>query len=328
MQRTPPAADAHPAANPLLGTLLAVVGGATLPAQSRMNGALAVATGDAIFAALVSFGSGMVLLLLGLLAAPGRAALAREIAAIRSGALGWWIIVPGVLGAWLIVTQSVSVGVFGVALFTIILIAGQTGSGMLVDSIGFLAPRRPLGPARILAGVVTVGAVAWSVSGSIPESIGLGATLLVALMPLSAGLFSGFQQAINGRITTVTGSAHAATLTNFVLGTAALAVTVAIERFTLGLPLVPVLPDVWWMYLGGLMGIIFVFLGAMLVPRIGVLRITIALVAGQLIGSLLLDWLVPADGVGVSVVKVAAAALTLGAVALSALPDWMRRARR
>ncbi|MGO2654234.1 MAG: DMT family transporter [Pseudoclavibacter sp.] len=321
---TPPAAPSR--ARLVLDALITVAAGLTMPVQSRMNGALASEISDPVFAAFVSFGSGFVLLTV-LLVLPGnRRALSALWAAIRSRRMQPWLIVAGALGAWLVIAQSISVGVFGVALFMISLIAGQTVSGLLVDRFGFLSDRRqPLTPMRVISAAVTIVAVVWSVSGSIPAGLAVGTMLLTALLPLSAGILSGFQQAMNGRIATITRAPFSATYMNFVAGSVALLVVTLIERTSRGLAIVPQLPGVWWMYLGGAMGIVFIFTGAHMVPRIGVLRFTIAAIGGQLLGSLLLDWVWPTSTAGVSFAAIGGAVLTFGAIALSALPDVRRR---
>lgn len=311
------------------GIALSILAGLSLPLQSRVNGALAAELDDSVAAAAVSFGTGFVLLAGAALAHPAaRRGLARLRLALRERTLPVWYLLAGVLGAWLVVAQSISVRVFGVALFSIALIAGQTVGGLLVDRLGF--PRstpRPLNATRIGAAALTVVAVAWSVSGGLQAGASPVTTALVALLPLSAGVLSGFQQGLNGFTSTVTRAPFAATFMNFLVGTTALIVVTVVLRLGAQRPLVPAMPGVWWMYLGGALGIVFIFSGAFLVPRIGVLRFTVTAVAGQLTGSLLLDVLWPAAGSHVTVATIGGTLLTFAAIAWSSAPD-LRRARR
>lgn len=311
------------------GLALSILAGLSLPMQSRANGALAAAIDDSVAAAAVSFGSGFVLLGIAALAYPAaRRALGRLRQVLRDRTLPVWYLLAGVLGAWLVVAQSISVRVFGVALFSIALIAGQTVGGLLVDRLGF--PRstpRPLTATRIGAAALTVVAVAWSVSGGLHAGDSLATTALVALLPLSAGVLSGFQQGLNGFTSTVTKAPFAATFMNFLVGATALLLLTVVTRIGTGKALVPTMPGVWWMYLGGALGIVFIFSGAFLVPRIGVLRFTVTAVAGQLTGSLLLDLLWPAAGSQVTWATIGGTLLTFAAIAWSSAPD-LRRARR
>ena len=84
------------------------------------------------------------------------------------------------------------------------------------------------------------------------------------------------------------------------------------------------LPSEWWYYLGGPMGIIFIALGALLVRSLGVLLTGLCMIGGQLVGSLLLDLVVPAPGTIVVFATVAGTLLTLAAIVLTTLP-WPRR---
>ncbi|EIZ9878463.1 DMT family transporter [Escherichia coli] len=74
-----------------------------------------------------------------------------------------------------------------------------------------------------------------------------------------------------------------------VLGTA-LAIRVALGHVTVQLP------DVWWMYLGGPLGLMSIGLMAILVRGLGLLMLGVASTAGQLLGSVLIDVLIPSLG--------------------------------
>jgi transporter family-2 protein len=82
-------------------------------------------------------------------------------------------------------------------------------------------------------------------------------------------------------------------------------------------------------WIGGLLGAAFVIVSAFVVPVIGVLRFTLAAVAGQSAGALVLDVVSPAPGEAVTVGTVVGVALALGAVAVSGRTSvWPLRWRR
>jgi transporter family-2 protein len=87
------------------------------------------------------------------------------------------------------------------------------------------------------------------------------------------------------------------------------------------------LPGEWWYYLGGPMGCVFIGLGALLVRSLGVLVTGLGMIAGQLLGSLGLDLLVPAPGTVVAPATILGTLLTLAAIILATLP-WPRGAFR
>ncbi len=85
------------------------------------------------------------------------------------------------------------------------------------------------------------------------------------------------------------------------------------------------LPDQWWYYLGGPLGCVFIGVGALLVRSLGVLITGLGMIAGQLLGSLALDLVLPVPGSVVALPTVLGTFLTLIAIILTTLP-WPRGA--
>ncbi|MET4590138.1 DMT family transporter [Arthrobacter sp. 754] len=319
------------------GLLLAVGAGLAIPVQGRINGALGGRLDDGIAAAVVSFSIGLVLMILISLVLPkGRAGLARVIPAVRSRAFPPVYVLAGGIGALFVFAQSFTVGLLGVALFTVATVTGQTLSGLLVDRLGIgPAGKRPVTAIRVIGCVLTIAAVAWAVSPRFagaggpagPAGTGSGpeALLLPLLLPVLAGFLMSFQQAMNGTATVHYGTPIAATLVNFVAGMVVLWIAwgVKLALFGPGNPL----PAEWWYYLGGPMGCLFIGLGALLVRSLGVLVTGLGMIAGQLLGSLGLDLLVPSPGAVVAPATVLGTLLTLAAIILATLP-WPRGALR
>lgn len=300
---------------------LAMVAGLALAVQSRITGTMGLRLGDGLTAALVSFGTGLLLMiLLALGTRGGRAGMAALRGGLARRELPRWYLVAGAIGASVVFAQGVTVGTVGVALFTIALVAGQTVSGLLVDRMGFAAGgRKRLTAPRLAGSVLTMGAVVWAVSARFTALGPWGLSLL--LLPLLAGLFYGFQQAMNGRIAAAAGTPLTATLTNFAAGT-----VVLLAAWLARLPFAPpahALPHEWWLYCAGPLGVVVVFLSSALVRRIGVLLLGLGAVAGQLVGSLLLDLAFPTPATAVGAATVLGTALTLFAVIVAAAP-WRR----
>ncbi|MET3140591.1 UNVERIFIED_ORG: transporter family-2 protein [Arthrobacter sp. UYEF10] len=320
------------------GLPLAVVAGLAIPVQGRINGALGVRLNDGIAAAVVGFSIGLVvMILISLILPSGRAGLARILPAVQSRAFPPVYVLAGGIGALFVFSQSFTVGILGVALFTVAAVTGQTLSGLLVDRLGIgPAGKRAVTPLRIIGCVLTVAAVAWAVSPRLagpPGSPGapadgaggLETLVLPLILPVLAGFLMSFQQAMNGTATVHYGSPIAATLVNFVAGAVFLWIALAIKVAVVG-PGNP-LPAEWWYYLGGPMGCVFIGLGALLVRSLGVLVTGLGMIAGQLLGSLGLDLLVPAPGSIVAPATVLGTLLTLAAIILATLP-WPRGAFR
>ncbi|MGR0319082.1 DMT family transporter [Agromyces sp. ZXT2-3] len=294
---------------------LTVVTGGFVALQSRVNGELARALDDFSVAAAISFGSGLVILLLITAAWPGgRRGVARLRDAVRARRIAWWMLLGGVAGAWFVATQGLSAGVLGVALFTVAIVAGQTIGGVVFDVVG-LGPggRRPLSPTRVAGAALALVAIGWAVSAQVAEAV----PLLLMLLPFSAGVGASWQQAMNGRVRTASTSALAATLTNFLVGTMVLLVVMLVHAASVGWP--TAFPTEPWLYAGGAIGCVFIAAQAVLVRRVGVLVLALGLVAGQLATALALDLLVPTSARPVGFATVGGTVLALVAVALASI---------
>jgi len=302
-----------------LGLLVAILAGVGLAGQGRVNGELGHRLGDGVAAAVVSFGSGLVLLALAAAALPvGRRGLAALRAAWRTRRLRWWECAGGVVGGYFVATQGLTVTALGLAVFTVAVVAGQVVSSLLVDRAG-LGPGgpRPISAPRVAAATLAVVAVVVAVA----DRAGSPRALVLATLPAVAGIAVAWQQAMNGRVQARAGALSAALL-NFGVGTATLAACYAVVAAVRGVP--AHWPAGWWLYTGGALGIVFVLAAVVVVRVTGVLMLGLGLIAGQVLGSLLLDAVAPARDAAPSGNEIVGALLTLVAVAVAALPAGRR----
>jgi transporter family-2 protein len=323
----------------LAGLPLAVAAGLLIPVQGRINGALGVALADGIAAAVVSFTAGLVVMaVLSLILPKGRAGVARILPALRERRFPPYYVLAGCIGAFFVFAQSFTVGLLGVALFTVATVTGQTVSGLLADRLGIgPAGKKPVTGIRVIGCLLTIAAVAWAVSPRLAGTVaaggapgggpdageGAGQLLMTLLIPVLAGFLMSFQQAMNGTATVHYGTPLAATLMNFIAGAAVLWIAWLIKLAVAGAG--NPLPGEWWYYLGGPMGCVFIGLGALLVRSLGVLVTGLGMIAGQLLGSLGLDVALPVPGTVVALPTVLGTLLTLGAIVLATLP-WPKGA--
>jgi transporter family-2 protein len=135
---------------------------------------------------------------------------------------------------------------------------------------------------------------------------------------LAVGVISAFQSPINASLARRTGSVQATAL-SFAVGTVVLlcgAVVLTLivkEPFFRGLGRAP-----WWMFLGGLLGAIFVTTQTLLVPRLGAAGLIGGIIAGLLIGSIIIDrfGLFGLARYAITAPRLVGAALLLGGAAL------------
>ena len=298
-----------------LAIVFALLCGAGVAVQSRINGELGQRLGDGFVAATISFGSGLLILIVALAVSPtGRRGLSRVGTALRTRALPWWYVLGGAAGAFLVLSQGLTAAVLGVALFTVAIVAGQTVSGLVLDRIGLgSGGRRPLTPARVTGASLALIAVTWAVSAQLTHSV----PLWMLLLPLLAGLGIGWQQAVNGQVRVVASSALSATFINFVVGTTVLVVATVVHSSFAGWP--SSLPSEWWLYLGGAIGCVFIAGSSLLVRITGVLILGLATVAGQLLTALALDLALPSSAHPIAWTTVAGTLLALVAVAVASI---------
>ncbi|MFJ8964965.1 DMT family transporter [Lentzea sp. NPDC102401] len=297
------------------GGLLAAAGGVAIAVQARVNGSLAQSLGNGLLAALISFGGGwFVLLAVVLSRQSGRDGLLRLRDALRHRRIRWWECVGGISGAVLVGSQGLAVATIGVAVFTVAVVIGQVVSSMVMDNLG-VGPgeSKPITKTRVVGAAVGVIAVTIAVSDRFTSPGGLW----LAVLPLVAGLLMGWQQAVNGLVREAAVSSVATILVNFSVGTAALALVNAVTWS--GVP--GAFPSQWWLYLGGLLGIVGVGGAITSVRFIGVLMVGLCGVCGQLIGAVLLD----AVSGRLALPTVVGVALTLVSVGVAALPNGRMR---
>lgn len=297
----------------------AVAVGAMTAIQARINGVLGVRLDDGVVAGLVSFTVGTVALAAIVLTLPsGRAGMRRLWSGIRSRHIPPWMLLGGACGSVTVATQGLTAGILGVSLFTVGVVAGQTLHGLILDRIGFgPAGVVPVTIGRLLGGALALVAVAISLGGDVLGSV----PLWMLLLPFLAGIGIAWQQATNGRLAQRVGSPMTATMMSFITGTVVLVLAAAVSVLIRGMP--RALPNDPWLYLGGFLGVAYIFLSAYLVAHIGVLLLGLGSVLGQLLMAVGIDlvWPTPAGPAVWQVVTMVAVAVCSVLVAVL----WRRR---
>ena len=265
--------------------------------QSRVNGAASVETGDPILAAMMSVGGGLVSATILMLAFPGsRQAASRLFSPKVRETIRWWQYFAGFGGGIFIFGQAYVVPTYGVSLYIIAVVTGQTLASLWVDHIGLgPAGRQLISCFRVISALLAVTGVGLAVLGRDSE-------LSVALAAVAYGLFAGvatsIQYALNGRIGSVVSSALVTSSLNFAMGFSLLTVLMMVRWVSTGtapasVPSVLESPELW---LGGPLGFLFIGSATILVRHLGVLHFSIVSVSGQLVGALALDAILPTSG--------------------------------
>jgi len=112
--------------------------------------------------------------------------------------------------------------------------------------------------------------------------------ILLLLLALAAGVLLPVQAGVNAQLRSVVGSPLTAALVSFLVGTAGLGTAAVIFRAPMALRAAWAVSP-WWLWVGGLIGALYVVATIVLAPRLGAATLVAAVVAGQMIASLLLD---------------------------------------
>jgi transporter family-2 protein len=288
---------------------LAALSGLLIALQARANGELSHRLGNGLQAALVSFTSGLIIIvLIALFNSSIKEGVRTLRRAVIAKAIPPWTLFAGMLGASFVAVQTQIVPLIGVAIYSVAAIAGQSAISLVVDRIGLTGGgKKEITPRRVTAAFVTVFAVFISVADRLD---GKDLSIAAVILGVFAGAIVGVQRAMNGQINEHSQQSFTTSLLNFAMGTTFLLVILLFAMTLGGMKLSPLPAGPWWIYTGGAIGVIYVAFTSTIVQHLGVLTFTLISVGGQLAGSLLIDLYSPTDGVQVSIYLVSGIVLT------------------
>jgi transporter family-2 protein len=291
-----------------LALFTTILAGGLISLQSYLNGRLGRELGSPEVSAAINNLVASVATLAVVLAT---GALARARARLHElGRPPLWHFLGGFGGAALVLVAAIAAPEVGVALLTVALVSGSTGGSLPVDALG-------LGPAgKRHVTLPRVAGVLLAIVATIISAVGAHGdpNLLLLSIALFAGVLMSLQAAANGHLARETDEPFFASLVNVVVGFTALGAAAVIA---IALSPIDSFPSNPIAYVGGFLGAFVVFVTATSVQALGVLRLGLALVAGQMAGALIVDLAAPARGQPVTVTTVLGVVLTMIAVFVS-----------
>jgi transporter family-2 protein len=289
--------------------ILATISGVMIALQARANGELSHRLNNGVEAALISFGSGLIIIAAIAIFSPAIKEGARNLrGAVQRRELPVWTLFAGALGGTFVAIQTHVVPVIGVAIYSVASIAGQTAASLLVDRLGITGGgKKKITTRRLAAAVFTVFAVFISVFDRIEAAnLALFAVVLAGV----AGAVVGVQRALNGQINEHSHQSFTTSFLNFIMGTSFLVIFLTLLILVGDTELTPLPAGPWWIYTGGVIGVIYIAFTSKIVQHLGVLTFTLFSVGGNLLGSVIIDLVSPTDGVRVSWYLVTGIAMT------------------
>lgn len=272
----------------MLWILLGILAGLVLPIQTLVNTRLRASTGTPFSSSMISFAVGTLTLLIVATAVTGG-----DYGIAQAFDEPLWIWFGGLLGVVALTGNILLFPHLGAVQTVVLPIAGQVIMGLIVDHFGlFESPQssltavRAIGAIIVLVGVVAVVATPSAATSSEDSATALWLWRLAGFI---FGCFTASQSAINGHLGQVTGSPVSAALVSFAVGVTALVIVNIVVRWRPRIERPEGKPNPWWMWIGGVLGALFIFGNAALVPQIGTGLTVVARLLGSMLGSLIID---------------------------------------
>lgn len=272
----------------MLWILLGILAGLVLPIQTLVNTRLRASTGTPFSSSMISFAVGTVTLLIVATAVTGG-----DYGIAQAFDEPLWIWFGGLLGVVALTGNILLFPHLGAVQTVVLPIAGQVIMGLIVDHFGlFESPQssltvvRAIGAIIVLIGVIAVVATPSAATSSEDSATALWLWRLAGFI---FGCFTASQSAINGHLGQVTGSPVSAALVSFAVGVTALVIVNIVLRWHPRIERPEGKPNPWWMWIGGVLGALFIFGNAALVPQIGTGLTVVAGLLGSMLGSLIID---------------------------------------
>lgn len=266
------------------------------PLQTAINSQLRKAVSSSLASSMISFSIGTIFLTLILLILRQDLLIPANLIRVQP----WWIWLGGFLGVIYLTGNIILFPYLGSVQTVIMPVVGQLIMSMLIDNFGwFEATKHPLTLIRLIGALLVAIGVIMAVAikswldqhKNQLDSPALKSTkkLPWQLLGIGTGMLSAMQTAINGHLEVILHSAPKAALISFLIGTMTLWLIVWVKEHRVHLNQQIISNYPWWIWLGGILGALFVLGNAYLAPVIGTGLTVVAVLIGMISGSLLVD---------------------------------------
>lgn len=299
--------------------IASLAAGIAISVQTSANGHVNVLLGSPVLATWVNHVSAVSISVIVALAMGAFPRAKRTLRAHR-GQIKWWWFLGGVLGLGGVFTIIATTPLLGVVVVGVAITLGQLAGSIIADS-GSLSPggRKPLTGLRIAGVAVAIVAVAAGAVGRLQ----VDNWWVIALVVL-AGILIATQQAFNGWLVVVTGEFAVMSAINFGISLVFTSIALVATASVLPIDFAAIPP---WAPIGGIISAVVGVISALAIRHVGVLTVVLCIAAGQAIGGIVMDLLLPVDAAGLTVGSIIGAVLAVVAVSLAGLGGMSRRRR-
>lgn len=279
----------------MLAILIGVIIGIGLPMQTSINTRLKVTLNSPFLASLTSFTIGTIFLAIMTLFIDHSLLFKQQLFTSQP----IWLWIGGLLGVIYLTSNILLFPKLGSVQTVIFPILGQIVMGLIIDNFSLFDSAyhkmnaiRFAGALLVILGVICTVAmpnIIAKLHGQLEVTPKAKGIFVWRLLGIIAGMLGACQTAINGHLGVILKSSVKAAFISFFVGTIALILVNLILRPKLRFITPTNGKNPWWMWLGGLIGALFVFGNAFLVPIIGTGLAVVIILIGQMTGSLLVD---------------------------------------
>ncbi|PFL64975.1 hypothetical protein COJ27_10690 [Bacillus cereus] len=280
----------------MFSILLAISFGAIFAVQTAINAQLRKFVISPFLASMISFGVGLIFLLITLLISGSPLGIPLDL--FLSQPIFIWL--GGIGGAVALTTNILLFPKLGSVQTAIMPILGMTLMSMLIDNYGWFNSiqysfglNRIFGVVLVLIGVFLAIAIQETKNKKQPSQTDRESVLnqwIWRIVGIIAGMLLAIQIAINGQLGKVLHSSSQAAFVSFFVGTITLIIIAGMmDRSYTNIkePIKQSAP--WWIWIGGILGGAYVLINVYLVNQIGNGQTVILTLFGQITGSLLVE---------------------------------------
>ena len=199
----------------------------------------------------------------------------------------WWMYLGGAIGVFTTFGNNLSYGHISMTSIVALVLFGQTVTSILIDSFGMLGmEKHPFKKTSAIGLIFALAGMLVMLQPSGGESDG-GAVMAVAAA-FGSGISLVLSRTVNGRLAEQAGALPGSFINHLVgLPITVIIMLIAERGAHTSLTVLPV--SSWWIYCGGMLGVVSVFLYNTVVPKVSSFRVTILTFVAQVFTGLVID---------------------------------------
>lgn len=195
-----------------------------------------------------------------------------------------WIYLGGVIGVLTTVFNNLSFGHISVTSIVALGLLGQTAASLVIDCRGlFGMERHPLRRDSFIGFAVSMAGIVVMLDHSVTSAV------LAALLSFGSGITVVLSRTVNARLSQKIGGLESSFVNHLTGLAASVIIALIAARGLWPAAVIGSAPAPVWVYMGGMLGVLVVFLCNLTVPKVSSFRLTLLTFIGQVFTGIMLD---------------------------------------